>query len=49
MPAKPKVDIDKVKQLHAQGVAVRCIAERMGYSKGAVYGVLRPKTQGGAK
>ena len=49
MPAKPKVDIDKVKQLHAQGVTVRAIAERTGYSKGAVYGVLELKKQRGAK
>ena len=49
MPGRPKVDPEKVKQLHAQGVSVNGIAERTGCSKGAVYGVLKLKKQEGTK
>jgi DNA invertase Pin-like site-specific DNA recombinase len=49
MPGRPKVDPEKVKQLHAQGVSVNGIAERTGCSKGAVYGVLKLNKKEGAR
>jgi transposase len=49
VPGRQKVDPEKVKQLHAEGVSVNGIAERTGCSKGAVYGVLKLKKKEGAK
>jgi hypothetical protein len=49
MPGPAKVDPEKIKKLHAQGVSIYGIASRTGVSKGAVYGVLKLKSQGRAK
>jgi DNA invertase Pin-like site-specific DNA recombinase len=49
MPGRPKVDPEKVRRLHAQGVSVNGIAERTGCSKGSVYNVLKLKTKEGSK
>ena len=49
MPGRPPIDKDKVKQLHAQGVSIKGIAERTGCTKGTVYGVLKLKKQRVAK
>lgn len=49
MPGRPKVDPQKIKKLAAQGVSITAIAARTGVSKGAVYGVLQLKKQGGVK
>jgi hypothetical protein len=49
MPGRPKVDHDKLRQLHDQGVSVKGISERTGCSKGAVYAALKLKKQERAK
>jgi transposase len=46
MPGRPPVDAERIKVLHAQGVSAYAIADRVGCSRGMVYGVLRTKTQG---
>lgn len=49
MPGRQRVDPEKIRKLHAQGVSIYGIVSRTGVSKGAVYGVLKLKSQGGAK
>ena len=49
MPGRPKVDPEKIKKLHGQGVTPYGIAERIGCSRGIVYSVLKLKKQGGPK
>ena len=49
MPGRPKVDPDKIRKLHSQGVSAYCIAERIGCSRAVVYSTLKIRSGGGVK
>ena len=46
MPARPKVDQRRIRELAAQGVSAYCIAERIGCSRAVVYSALQIRSGG---
>jgi hypothetical protein len=49
MPGQTKVDHQRVRELAAQGITAKCIAERLGLATGTVHYVLHKAKKEGAK